>query len=156
MHEAEAGGAGTENASSADLPVWRGPTLMVRIGFDPNYLGAEGTCPQLGTAVFPALIDTGSMTCCIDSALAAALQLPVIDRTRIAGVQGAFEVDVHPAQMFMPDLEFTMVGPFTGVHLQAGGQQHQALIGRDFLRHHLLIYDGHSGSVRVSRAAPNS
>lgn len=43
-----------------------------------------------------------------------------------------------------------MNGAFAGVDLKAGGQIHSALIGRTFLRHFKMIYDGRTGTVSLS------
>ena len=58
-----------------------GPTIQVQIGFDSAYTPANPTRPNLPQATWPALIDTGATESCIDSALAAQLALPVVDRT---------------------------------------------------------------------------
>jgi hypothetical protein len=41
-------------------------------------------------------------------------------------------------------------GLFAGVNLAAGGQPHQALIGRTFLRHFTMIYEGRTGTVTIT------
>lgn len=56
---------------------------------------------------------------------------------------------MHLAQIFVPALSFTLYGMFAGVHLAAGGQEHFALIGRDFLRHFIMRYDGGTGAVSL-------
>lgn len=58
---------------------------------------------------------------------------------------------MHLAQIYVPALQFTVYGSFAGVHLVAGGQIHQALIGRTFLQHVRMVYDGQSGKVTISR-----
>lgn len=83
--------------------------------------------------------------------LAAQLNLPVIDRRHISGVGGVSEVNVYMAQVYFPELNFTIYGAFSGVHLAAGGQPYNALIGRTFLRHCTMSYDGVSGTVRIAR-----
>lgn len=50
----------------------------------------------------------------------------------------------------MPALNFTLYGAFFGVHLIAGGQPHQALLGRDFLQYMTMDYKGNTGSVTLS------
>ncbi|MCY3912720.1 MAG: hypothetical protein OXG43_05670 [Chloroflexi bacterium] len=68
----------------------------------------------------------------------------------MSGVSGPSEFNVHVAQIHIPLLPFTIYGRFAGVHLAAGGQPHQALLGRTFLQHFLLTYDGRTGEVTVS------
>jgi hypothetical protein len=79
------------------------------------------------------------------------LNLPIVDQRQISGVHGAKEVNVHLAQVHIPTLGITLYGPFCGVALVAGGQGHYALIGRTFLQHSTMIYDGRSGTVTLSR-----
>jgi predicted aspartyl protease len=127
--------------------VVHGPTLLVDIGFDQSY--AEGLIPQLAATKLWALVDTGATECCIDSDLARKLNLPVVDRRHIAGVSGRREVDVYLAQVHVPSLTYTVYGPFAGVDLIAGGQRHYALIGRTFLRHFTMHYEGTTGNVQL-------
>ena len=54
------------------------------------------------------------------------------------------------AQIYVPDLDFTVYGRFRGVRLSDGGQPHSALIGRTFLRHFTMFYDGRTGAVTIS------
>src|SRR5580658_6841776 len=53
-----------------------GPTLLVDIGFDPNYKNAVGgSLPVPGKTGLYALVDTGATESCIDRLLAAQLNL---------------------------------------------------------------------------------
>jgi ABC-type uncharacterized transport system permease subunit len=97
-----------------------------------------------------ALVDTGASESCIDSLLAATLKLPIVDRRPVSGVHGSKEVNVYLAQIHVPSLNFTIYGAFAGVELKAGGQIHNALVGRTFLRNFKMIYDGKSGDVTIS------
>ena len=97
-----------------------------------------------------ALVDTGASESCIDSLLAYQLNLPIIDRAPIAGSLGKKEVNMHLAQIHIPSLGRTIYGSFAGVHLLAGGQPHQALIGRTFLKYFVMVYEGHSGTVTLT------
>jgi hypothetical protein len=97
-----------------------------------------------------ALIDTGATTSCIVAGLAATLDLPIIDRRAVAGVGGTHEVNMHLAQIYVPELNQTIYGSFAGVNLTAGGQSHVALIGRTFLQHVTMFYDGRAGRVTIS------
>ena len=138
------------NLLGRDALVRSGPTIYVNIGFDAAYQPGVSGRPDLPDRQWPALVDTGAMASCIDSALAMELGLPVVDREHIAGVQGAFAVNVHLAQMYLPGLNWTVYGRFHGVHLSDGGQPHSALIGRTFLRSFTMVYDGRTGSVTIS------
>ena len=124
-----------------------GPTLIVEIGFDANYRSTDSSKPELPSSPLPALVDTGAGESCIDSELAATLNLPIVNRREIAGAGGVTEVNVHLAQIYVPELAWTIYGRFSGVHLAAGGQWHYALIGRTFLRHFNMHYAGPTGVV---------
>src|SRR5262245_34519160 len=135
--------------SGRDLLVGHGPTLFVRIGFDPTYdpQAVPLGIPKLPPQPLPALIDTGATESCIDSGLAMRLNLPIIDRRSVSGVHGAGAVNVHLAHVHIPSLVFTLYGPFCAVDLVAGGQAHHALIGRTFLQGFTMIYEGRTGNV---------
>lgn len=135
-------------AGAPDLLVERGPTLQVRVGFDPTF--SQGAVPDLPADTFPALVDTGASVSCIDSDLARDLDLPIVDRGVVAGVLGTDEVNFHLAQIYVPELDGTFRRRFAGVHLAAGGQSHAVLLGRDFLNFFTMRYDGRTGSVAIA------
>ena len=141
----------TSQAEAVTMLTTIGPTLMVRIGFDPLYRPSTPTLPAPPPAtphtLYGALIDTGASASCIDSDLAAALNLPIVDRKPVSGVHGEHEVNMHLAQMYVEPLNYTIYGQFAGVHLQAGGIAHRAIIGRLFLQLFTMVYDGTRGSV---------
>jgi hypothetical protein len=140
-------------AAGSTLLCQYGPTIAVDIGFDPAHKPGEPDLPPIaGIKGVPALVDTGAFASCIDSLLATQLNLPIIDRRIVSGIGGPQEVNFHLAQVCVPSLRFTQYGMFAGVHLAAGGQPHQALLGRTFLRHHTMLYEGPSGQVTISRA----
>ena len=128
-----------------------GPTLQVEVGFDPDFVANDAGIPQLTSGRLPALVDTGARDSAIDSALAASLNLPIVDRATVAGVSGSFDVNVHLCQMYIPELNWVIFGRFTGVHLSAGGQPHVALLGRAFLNDYSMNYDGRTGIVTLTR-----
>lgn len=126
-----------------------GPILLVDIGFDPaHFMGDPGT-PIPGERGIDALIDTGAGESCIDSRVAEQLRLPLIDREERVGAFGSKEVDIYLAQIHVPGLAMTIYGKFAAVELIMGDQPHKALLGRTFLRHVRLVYDGTRGSVSV-------
>lgn len=138
-------------APACDLLVSYGPTLLVDIGFDPNFKPPPDPKPPIaGITGIHALVDTGASESCIDSLLAAQLNLPIVDRRQISGVNGAQEINMHLAQVYIPTLHYTIYGAFAGVHLTAGGQVHRALIGRTFLQNFTMTYNGATGAVTLS------
>lgn len=128
----------------------RGPTISVEIGIDPDFRPGPGIRPALPQNLLPALVDTGALESCIDDALAIRLNLPIVSRRTVSGVGGTIDVNEYMAQIYVPELNFTILGPFVGVHLTAGGQRHYALIGRTFLHNFNMAYEGRTGSVIIS------
>jgi hypothetical protein len=139
------------DAHGSDLLVSFGPTILVDIGFDPAYVPSQTLVPPLaGLTAIQALVDTGATTSCIDNLLAVELGLPVVDRMQIAGVGGQHLANMYLAQIHVPALNRTLYGSFAGVNLRDGGQPHSALMGRTFLRHYRMVYDGPTGNVTIS------
>ena len=95
------------------------------------------------------MIDTGAVTSCIDSAVAASLGLPVAELANVAGRHGPGLVEVYFARMLVPDLGAVLRGRFHAAHLGAGGHHHRAILGRNFLQHYTMTYDGRTGAVRL-------
>lgn len=127
-----------------------GPTLLVEIGFDPNFRLGSRERPDIPDDLLPALVDTGAAASCIDADLADELGLAVAEQGQIAGVGGLSITDIYVAQIYVPVLDVPIYGRFAGARLQAGGQPYYALIGRDFLQNYTLVYRGRSGSVTLS------
>jgi hypothetical protein len=123
---------------------------LVNIGFDRNFNPQAALAPPVpGIVDVQALVDSGASECCIDSLLASQLSLPIVDRRQVSGVGGQHVVNMHMAQVHVPTLNFWIYGLFAGVNLAAGGQLHRALIGRTFLRHFTMIYEGRTGTVTI-------
>ena len=127
-----------------------GPTIYVQIGYDPDYRPIPGRRAQLPPELLPALVDTGAQESALDAELAHSLNLPVQQRRQIAGAGGLFETTVYRAQIYIPELDFTIDGPFDSANLASSGQPYSALIGRTFLRHFNMAYEGRTGSVIIS------
>jgi predicted aspartyl protease len=141
----------TGDAHGSDLLVSFGPTILVDIGLDPAYLPSKTfAVPLAGLTEIQALVDTGATTSCIDNSLAVELGLPIVDRMPIAGVGGQHIANLYLAQIHVPALNRTLYGTFAGVNLRDGGQPHSALMGRTFLRHYRMVYNGTTGSVTIS------
>ncbi len=123
-----------------------GPTADVMVGWLVE--NEEDNAPDAIPA--KALIDTGASQSCIDEDLAVQLQLPVVDIISISGVGGAQDHNVYAAEVNITALSFKQFGRFAGVHLSAGGQSHQVLLGRTFLQPMIMVYDGRRGHVTIS------
>jgi hypothetical protein len=139
-----------DSPHGAKLLAYYGPVLLVNVGFDPTYKADKNRPPVSGLNGIEALVDTGAQEGCIDSSLAAQLRLPIVDRRPVCGVHGAIDVDMHLAQVHIPSLKFTLHGRFAGVHLVAGGHPQKVLIGRSFLKHFRLAYDGTNGYASIT------
>jgi hypothetical protein len=138
---------GKSGETTADLLVRLGPTLLVDIGLRSR--SAAGQRPDLPEKGVRALIDTGAGGDCIDDALAKKLGLPISDEGEISGVGGRHHAFVYTARLFIPSLDRLVFQPFTGVKLAEGGQWHQVILGRSFLRAYRLSYDGGTGLVEI-------
>lgn len=99
-----------------------------------------------------AIIDTGAGGDCIDDDLARSLGLPVTDEGEISGVGGRHHAYIYTARIWVPHLDRLLFQPFTGVKLKQGEQWHQVILGRGFLRHFRLTYDGSTGAVELEDA----
>ncbi len=137
------------NGPGQGLLLELGPTLIVDIGFDPNYLRG-GPDPVLAVKGVRAIVDTGATASCIDSGLAMQLGLPICDRQPLCGVGGRHDANMHLGHVFVPALSRVILGPFYGVPLVAGGHPYQVLIGRSFLQHFTLVYEGRTGKVSIT------
>ncbi|HEY1926591.1 MAG TPA: hypothetical protein VGG92_03930 [Caulobacteraceae bacterium] len=145
-------GIDTADGRSPELLSQVGPSLIVDIGFDVDW-GGEGR-PKLLLEGVHALVDSGAAECCIDSGVALQLNLPIVDQKPYGGIGGVHMLNVHMAQIFVPELDYAMWGQFAGVNLAGSGIPHAALIGRNFLRHFILTYNGLTGAVTLSEAQP--
>lgn len=143
----EAGWVDTQTQHwSPQLLQIHGPTADVTVGWIIE--NEEDDVPDVESA--KALIDTGASESCIDENLAIKLQLPIVDVISIAGAGGPQDHNVYAAEVNIPALSFKQFGRFAGVHLSAGGQSHQVLLGRTFLQPMIMVYDGRRGHVTIS------
>ena len=136
--------------------VQHGPTISVQIGFDPSYQ-PSGPIPNLGTSPRPALVDTGAVATCIDSSLAADLQLPIIGRKTISGVLGAGSVYVHLAQIYIPDLDFVayLVKSMVSISLLVDNPM-LPYSEEIFLQYFTMTYVGNTGIVTIRSSSARS
>jgi predicted aspartyl protease len=151
MTETLCGFNSSPTSSGSELLMSLGPTIFVNIGFDSNYrISNPPVLPIAAIKNIEALVDTGASQCCIDNLLAVQLGLPLIDKQPISGSNGKHLANIYLAQIHIPTLGFTITGSFAGVDLEAGGQRHKALMGRTFLKNFTMIYEGKTGTVKIS------
>jgi len=130
-----------------------GPTLLVDIGLDTDFRPGEATGPpSLPATRIKAIIDTAASINCIDIELALALKLSPVDHGYIGGMDGRTEVDLFNVQVYVPALEWTDYGHFAAVNLSASGHGHDVVLGRSFLRHWALVYEGATGIAQIIRS----
>jgi hypothetical protein len=133
------------------LLVHYGPEIGVVVGFDPSYRQNTSSPPNLVlSAKVAALLDTGARESCIDLAIAEKMTLPVIDRRPVSAAGGVGEADFHLAQIHVPKLRFTITGRFAALPLARSGFRHEVILGRSFLDHFRLTYDGPTADVQLA------
>ncbi len=125
-----------------------GPSIPVRVGPAPVASVSGGPLSAPPEKVVQALIDTGANASCIDNALANELRLPIIDRVSVSGVAGNNEHNVYLGVVVIPELITYLKGRFIGVDLVS---QHPIIVGRDFLEKSVMIYNGPTGQITLSR-----
>jgi len=129
-----------------------GPFVQVVVGLAQSLaeqLVQQGhAVPQPTAGV--ALVDTGASTTCIDEALAQRLGLPVIDVVQMTSASHAgTQANVYPIQMEIVGSPIIVNVPRAiGANLTPQGIV--ALIGRDYLQHCTLFYNGLTGEITLS------
>ena len=95
------------------------------------------------------LIDTGAGDNFIDPALAERLELELVEEcVMVEGLGGEFCGGRYTAQIFLPDFGLTHRGDFIGGGF---GKEPLVILGRPFLRHHRLVYDGRTGQFTIEQ-----
>jgi predicted aspartyl protease len=96
-----------------------------------------------------ALIDTGASATCIDDATAQQLQLPVIDVVNMTSASHAStQQNIYPVLIEVAGGIRIDVPRAMGANLAP--QKLVALIGRDFLQHCTLFYNGPAGAITLA------
>jgi predicted aspartyl protease len=130
----------------------KGPFVQVIIGLAQTFaeqLVQHGqSVPQPFGGV--GLVDTGASTTCLDAALAESLGLPVIDVVQMTSASHAgTQANVYPIQMEIVGSPIKVNVPRAiGANLTPQGIV--ALIGRDYLQHCTLFYNGITGQITLS------
>ena len=129
-----------------------GPLVQVNIGISKtvaDQLLKQGT--ELPNSVSGnALVDTGASTTCIDDSVARQMGLPVIDIVAMTSASHpSTQQNVYPIVMQIAGSTITVEVPnAVGANLMSQGII--ALIGRDFLEHCTLHYNGITGAITLS------
>ena len=137
--------------SPKDL-ITNGPRIHVQIGFDRGYdARLLSKRPLIREELFVGVIDTGANQTAIDAGVAERLGLPLIDETMSVNVHGTVRSPIYAVHMYFPDLVYPAVGHLPGAHLAKTQFNCDLLLGRDFLKDFQMLYDGRTGSVKLSR-----
>ena len=96
-----------------------------------------------------ALVDSGASCCCVEDAVLRRLQLQPIRRTAVRSPNGTRQQSVYIARLSFPGTPIPAV-EMRVVGVQLDDEQTIALVGRDFLRRCLLVYNGPMGSCTLS------
>lgn len=132
-----------------------GPTISVVVAQVLSNSNTETSGNQKmpeGIKTVNALIDTGASSCMIDKNLAEELGLIAVDKAQVAGVNGSAEHLIYMAAILVPQLNIHQFGRFLAANLRSGGQEHEVLLGRDFLANTIMIYDGVRAQITVASA----
>ena len=147
----EAGFKNQDGTSDAVGLLKYGPTIQVVVAAMLPLQNAENSTANPGKVV-PALIDTGASNCMIDAMLAKELNLIPVDKALVAGVNGSSEHLIYMAAISVPQLDIHKFGKFLAANLKDGGQEHEVLLGRDFLTDTVMIYDGVRAQITIASA----
>jgi len=147
----------TPNGQSIQIPpsqvlLQRGACVQVIFGiaqiFADQLLQQGQTLPQPVSGI--ALIDTGASSTCIDESLAQQMNLPAIDVVQMMSAShDATPTNVYPIQMQVIGTPIRVEVP-RALGATLATQGYIALIGRDFLQHCTLFYNGISGEMTLS------
>lgn len=97
-----------------------------------------------------ALIDTGASVTCVDESLAQQLQLPAIDVVQMMSAShAATQQNVYPVEIEIVGAAIRISVP-RAIGASLAPQGIIALIGRDFLQHCTLFYNGVTGAITLS------
>lgn len=85
---------------------------------------------------------------CIDMQLAEEIGLDSIDTMTTISASGQYDkTPIFLAHIHVPNLEATVYGEIVSVHLAQGKSPRRVLLRRDFLRRHIMTYNGPAGRV---------
>ena len=139
------------NASPPDLLAGLGLLLEVEVA-PPQALASVLTSqgkplPQFVTG--SALVDTGASCCCVEETLLQQLELQPVNQVNVSSPNGNRLQNVYFVRLAFPGSPIPPLEiPVVGVQLNQG--RTISLIGRDLLRHCVLIYNGPMGSYTIS------
>ena len=115
----------------------------------------RGEDSQFAGIMCRGLIDTGATAVCIDQRIAERANLRYFNDTNL-GVVGGPDI---PAKMYggyviVPELKFEHVMPIFAVRMRH--QEHNVLLGRSFLQHFVVTFNGPEGMFHFWRPEEDS
>jgi len=142
---------GNIQVPAADLLAAHGLLLSVEISLPQalaNLLTAQDkSLPPVGTGA--ALVDTGASCCCVEEALLQQMQLKPVSQVHVSSPNGNRLQNVYFTRLAFPGAPIPPLEiPVVGVQMNQG--KTVCLIGRDLLRHCVLIYNGPMGSYTIA------
>ena len=143
--------SGTPNATPPDLLFHFGLLLQVEISIPQSLAGVLTAANQQipAAVVGAALVDTGATCCCVEESFLQQLRLQPINQVPMSGATGNRIQNAYQARLAfpgtpIPPLEMQVVG------VQMNQGKTICLLGRDVLRHCVLIYNGPQGSYTIA------
>ena len=94
------------------------------------------------------LIDTGASDVCIDYRLAEQLGLRRIDQQDVGVVGGTVPATIYLGVLEIPALGFRQLMPLYALRVRR--PTHEVLLGRSFLQHFIVTFDGPNGTFHFA------
>lgn len=138
-------------AAAPDLLQIFGLLLSIEVNVPQSLANAlsNAAIPLPNIVTGNALVDTGASCCCAAESSLQSLQLQAIGQANMSSPNGNRLQNVYLAKLSFPGTPIPALEiPVVGVQLNQG--KTIALIGRDLLRHCVLIYNGPMGSYTLS------
>lgn len=131
-----------------------GPMLPVAVAVHPilaQQLRGQGATPPAPVGGV-GLIDTGASVSAVDSSVVSQLGIPPIGTINVGTAAGVQQQAQYPASFSFPGTGLPTINFNFVIGSNLAGQQPPivALIGRDVLRHFVMIYHGGFGQVVLS------
>ena len=97
-----------------------------------------------------ALLDTGAAWSSIDINFAGSLSLPQGPSHDTAGATGRGTFPTFRTNLYIPILDYTVIGPIPGLPLRRIGHELDAVIGRDVICHYEFTVNANTGMIRFT------
>ena len=130
----------------------QGPLIHVAISVPPSlekYL-AENNQPIPNPITGIGLIDTGASITCVDQEVITKLDVPAVGYTDVFTPSGGERQNTHPAKIAFPGTNLPEINFNAVLASKLKAQKIIALLGRDVLRHFMLVYNGTLGIFTVA------